>query len=92
MLIRILLLTLLSGCSSTPYIETGVGYKFREQKIDWVDGSKTHPVSGFIEVGLEFDGVEVGIAHHSQPFTGKPFNDNEEYAKTELFISKRWEF
>lgn len=83
---------LLAGCSSTPYVKIGAGYKVQEIDIKFKDGSATHPISARIEAGIKQGDWTYGVSHHSQWFTGKPFNDNMEYSKTELFVDYIWEF
>jgi len=84
-------LLLLSGCTSTPtYIKLGAGYKFTESDIKWRDGSGTNPISARIEVYKENGNVSYGISHHSQWFTGFPFNNNLEYSKTEVFVDYKF--
>jgi hypothetical protein len=77
------------SCSST-YLKVGAGYKFQETKVNWLDGSKNHPISARIEVGNEVGRVTYGVSHHSQWLVGKPINSNYEYSKTELFIDYKF--
>ena len=78
----VLVLILLTGCSSTPYIKVDLGAKLEE-----TNRVKSHPVSFTGEIGLEFGPITGGARHRSQPFTGWPFNDSKEYYVNEFFIS-----
>ncbi len=88
-----LTLITLSGCTSTgSYFKVGVGYKLESTEINWEDGSVgDHPLSARFELGVERGAVSYGISHDSQWVTGKPFNDDMEYSKTELFIDYKFE-
>jgi len=88
----IILPILLSGCSSTYYAKVGAGYKVSESDIKWNDGSATHPISARMEVGAENGPYSYGVTHRSQYFTGKPFNNNNEYQVTEIFVDYKFEF
>ena len=95
---RILLLVLLlSGCAGTPYVKVGVGYKIQESphyKIldnGWaVEGGD--PISARIQTGVENGNWTYGIDHHSQWFSGPPFDNGYEYGKTEVFVDYKWSF
>lgn len=85
----ILLSLLLSGCSSTKcftYGKVGAGYKFDEAVI-YYNGETLHdPISARLEIGKQCERWSYGVSHHSQWFNGKPFNNNNEYHKSEIFI------
>ena len=94
-LITITALIIITGCSSVPYAKVGVGYKIDEAKITWTNkkGEKTsanEPLSARFELGLECGAWSYGISHHSQWFSGAPFNDRAEYDKTEFFVDYKW--
>lgn len=88
----ITLLTLITalmivGCSSVPYAKVGIGYKIEEETITWVDaeGKRTEfddPITARFELGS----WSYGLSHDSQYFTGKPFNNDHEYSKTEICV------
>lgn len=92
----VLYVILITGCSSTPYVKAGAGYKVSETNIHWQNSDGTynegnHPISARFEVGLESGNWSYGVSHHSQFFTGAPFNDKDgEYQKTELFIDYKY--
>lgn len=90
----ILLLTLATGCASThtPYAKVGAGYKLEETKLyRQVDGSSfNEPVSARFELGYETGNLSYGISHHSQFFSGWPFDGKAEYGKTEVFIDYKF--
>lgn len=74
-----------------PFAQVGIGYKIDEP--DYVMyGAEKFPVSfgssdtALFEVGFESGPVQFGIKHDSQWLTGRPFNNQPEYHKTELFI------
>ena len=90
-----LILTTVTGCSSVPYAKVGVGYKLEEQKLHWCNNNKgcregNKPLSARFEVGFEIDNISYGISHDSQYGQGAPFNNDEEYFKTEIFIDYKW--
>ena len=81
----------------------GAGYKFEE--MDYIDitfdGEEGYinfysdPISARMELTVECDRINFGIAHHSQYGTGWPVNNEGEYYKTEFFIDVKfdiWEF
>lgn len=90
-LLLLIMPTLLSGCATTPYVKVGVGYKLQSTEVRWDDGRVgDDPISARFEVGYENNIISYGVSHDSQWFTGKPFNDNMEYSKTELFIDYKF--
>lgn len=97
--ISILPLVLLAGCSITdPYAKVGIGKKIAEyQIVDPQRGRLDDPFTARFEAGYKcFTGLSenlrCGVAHHSQWFSGIPFNTGvREYHKTELFIDYVWE-
>ena len=89
MMKKLLLLALLTvGCSHTPYVKVGTGYKIQETEFTNLQTGENvnDKVSARIEMGLEYGAITYGISHHSQWFSGAPFNNNMEYSKTEVFI------
>lgn len=91
-IIALLSLILLSGCSATPYAKVGVGYKIDELELYYDDGSSgNEPLSARIEAGFESENISYGVSHHSQWFSGFPFDDKVEYYKTELFVDYKFE-
>lgn len=89
------LLILLSGCSSTctTYGKVGAGYKFDEIELIDLDTNErmNDPLTARFELGKECAAWSYGVSHHSQWLTGKPFNNKDEYSKSELFIDYKWE-
>lgn len=88
----IILTCFLSGCTATPYVTIGAGYKFDQPEIHYKDGTVgDHPITARLEAGYELgEGWKVGISHHSQWFRGWPIDNRDEYGKTEFFIDKTW--
>ena len=84
------LIIMISGCSSTPYWSGTLGHKFNEAVVYGSDiCSSKISISG--EIGAKFkeiyNGTIIGgVAHHSQPSCGRPFNDQWEPSKSEAFI------
>ena len=85
------LLSLNSHAELYPYLEIGIGYKFQEP--DSVIVNNLHYDMNFggrdsaiIEAGFEWEKFSFGIKHDSQWSTGWPFNDKDEYYKTEIFL------
>lgn len=87
---------LLSGCAGhVPYAKIGAGYKFHEAEMKWLKGgviADSSPISARGEIGLECEAWSYGVSHHSQWFSGYPFNANGEYYKTELFVDYKITF
>ena len=84
---------MLSGCTSTsPYVKIGVGYKFTETNMEAKGKKLKDPISARMELGMESDTISYGVSHHSQYFSGAPFNKRGEYSKTELFIDYKYKF
>lgn len=81
-----------TACSSVPYVKVGTGYKLKEIEIYFIDGSKSEPLTARIEVGAENGNWTYGLSHSSQWLSGKPFNNDMEYSKTELFLDYTWKF
>lgn len=94
----LILIILTTACSSTTacynYAKAGVGYKVQETALyDTKDGSLFNdPISGRIEIGRQCSSISYGVSHHSQPFSGEPFNNDSEYQKTEIFIDYMYKF
>lgn len=92
-LLLLIMPTLLSGCATTPYVKVGVGYKLDATEIRWNDGhTGDSPYSARIQAGFKHGSFSYGVDHHSQWLTGAPFNDMQEYQKTELFLDYTYEF
>lgn len=79
------------------YVKIGAGYKLQETRfiIDNDTNEKIYldfddPISARIEIGVEHEHISYGISHHSNWFTGYPFNDKGELQKTELFIDYKF--
>ena len=96
LLLNLLIVAVLFSCSVDsaelyPYAEIGIGYKIAEpnyvtyagERLDIDFGGND---SALFEVGLEAKSYSFGLAHDSQYSTGWPFNDRDEYHKTEIFI------
>ncbi len=94
--VLVIIIILVSGCSSTPYIKVGAGLKVQESVTHYYGEAgrinMSHPITARIEVGIESDALTYGVSHHSQWFTGFPFNNDKEYSKTELFVDYTWRF
>ena len=89
----LLILLLVSGCSSVPesaYFKVGAGYKLGETKLTDLKTMENvnDPITARFEIGMEcvWENVTCGVAHHSQWFSGFPFDNDGEYSKTEIFI------
>lgn len=91
-------MSFLAAMVLTPYLYIGTGYKFTEPDRFTIAGEEVkmdfgHALSAIVELGYESDtGWRFGIAHHSQWLSGKPFNNDNEYYKNEIFIGKKWTF
>lgn len=78
------------------YVTVGVGYKVQETKLYYTNSNGSSyvmndPVTARIDIGYQYSkNLTFGISHHSQYFTNAPFNNREEYAKTELFIDYKF--
>ena len=92
----LILLVLLSGCTATPYIKTGVKYNFNENNINWNSGietSKTQNIDCLFELGVETqDGYTVSYQHSSKCLKGAPFNNEDEYVTDGVYFGKYWRF
>ena len=89
MLILMLALTIM-GCSSTPYIKAGIGYKIHGSVTNYKPCDNN--IIGRIEAGFLLDSYTIGISHKSQLFCGRPFNDLNEIIIDQVFIDKTWTF
>ena len=74
-----------------PYADIKVGYKIEEPDYVVYNGEKLNVSFGaketsVLELGFEKDNFSFGVKHDSQWFSGSPFNEDEEYYKTEIFI------
>lgn len=91
-----ILTVLLTGCATThiPYVTVGAGYKVDEKNfINLTTNERVNePISARIEVGVEAGAIKYGVSHHSQWFSGFPFNNDSEYFKTEIFIDYTWKW
>jgi len=88
---------LLGGCAGqTPYITVGTGYKFDEFRPNVKqDGDRyilKDPFSARLEIGIDSGQFQYGLSHHSQWFSGSPFNEKLENHKTELFFDYTYKF
>lgn len=80
------------------YLKVGTGYKFAEQNgLNIRVGGETitykldnDRISARFEAGVECGRLTWGVAHHSQWFSGYPFNDRWEYHKTEFFVDYKF--
>ena len=88
---------LVSSCSNTPcfnYAKVGVGYKFQETDV-WSKTTGTvvdEPISARFELGQQCDAISYGVSHDSQWFAGAPFNNKDEYSKSEVFVDYMLKF
>src|SRR5690606_17190570 len=91
----------LSGCSTLPsicegesynYYKIGAGVKIRETVIYYNGETTNDPISARLELGRRFGACSVGIADHSQWFSGKPFNNKHEYSVQEIFFDYEGRF
>ncbi len=76
---------------SKSYVTVGIGYKLEETSLTFKDGNMSSPVSARLEMGIKDGNITYGISHHSQWFTGFPFNNDMEYGKTEIFIDYKFQ-
>jgi hypothetical protein len=88
---------LIGGCAGQqPYATVGAGYKFDEFRPNVKqDGDMyllSDPFSARLEIGIDGGKFQYGISHHSQWFSGKPFNDKLENQKTEVFFDYTHKF
>ena len=84
---------LISGCTSTSttYCKIGVGYELHATEITWGDGSPNDSdITARFACGIEDGNISYGLFHSSQYLTGRPFNNDSEYEKTELFIDYKF--
>ncbi len=78
------------------YITVGIAHKIQETELSYTKGdgkrySMNDPTSAIFEIGYQYSkNITFGLSHHSQYFTGKPFNNRNEYAKTEIFLSYKF--
>jgi hypothetical protein len=94
-LIILVLVLLLSGCSSSPYIQIGIGYQldgatdwYLQTDRDWTCNNKD---TFHGEVGTTWDnGWSIGYHHQSHTSCGRPFNKDPELYKDEILVTKRW--
>lgn len=100
MKIIIIIIALLSAeatANNNFYLKVGAGYKFYETSYIYDVNSNQNiyfefddPISARIEIGMEHENISYGISHHSNWFTGYPFNDKGELQKTEIFIDYKF--
>lgn len=88
----------ISASNFYPYASVALGYKLDEAEYSYdvkVDGwhEDTYKAdfggndTAIFEAGIETNyNISFGLKHDSQWSTGKPFNDKDEYHKTEIFI------
>ena len=94
LIVILFLLLLTTGCSTTPmFVEVGAGYKldaFTGQSLQPGNCGGRNPTA-HLRLGWEFpNGYEIGTHHYSHWLDGRPFNNNCETYKQELYVSKRW--
>lgn len=88
-LLLISLILLVSGCSTmknNTYAKVGIGYKFEETAMYNKGVLIDDPYSARFEIGTSVNNFSFGLSHDSQWLSGAPFNDKEEYYKSEVFI------
>ena len=73
------------------YVTIGLGYKLQETELWFIDdGVRTRfdePFSSRIEIGYNWSRhLKFGVAHYSQYLSGSPFNNDQEYEVTMLFV------
>ena len=96
-LILFISLVLLQGCAGQYYAKVGVGWNGRfdsDQRDQWA-GSDS--LGGRVAVGNRhrLGGPwwgDLNIYHHSQPFLGKPFNDDPETASEHVYYDVEYWF
>lgn len=76
------------NCDSL-YFDVGAGYKLQEASIYGYDNDSP---TAFLAVGYHWSGpdVRLELAHDSNWLSGPPFNDEWEYHKTEIRVTKRF--
>lgn len=94
----IVLVSLMFGCSTTPYVKFDVGYTIHEYEIPFqrgIDKSEDYKMICNVEGGLKliYDFTIIGgVRHSSHCLTNWPFNDDDEYFNDQLFIGFEYEF
>lgn len=89
----LVIILVITGCTHTPYVKVGAGYKVSETELRFDDGSSaSSPISARIDIGMQKGNFTYGLSHHSQYFTGRPFNNDMEYQKTEVFVDYTYKF
>ncbi|MDB4352462.1 hypothetical protein OAA60_03415 [Porticoccaceae bacterium] len=72
---------------SKTHITIGAAYKLNENIRNYNGEPYKSSPTARLEVYYQYDKfIRFGVSHHSQWLKGKPFNDDWEYQKTELFI------
>ena len=85
-----------TGCANHPppiYAKIGTGIKLGEALMygyNQTIEAESSPISARIEIGQEVGNLSYGVSHHSQWLTGKPFDDEWEYHKTEIFLDYKF--
>jgi hypothetical protein len=80
------------------YFDIGAGYKFDQTRYYNYNGEKLYlkkedyPISARFDLGVQCGNWSYGFSHHSQWFTGAPFNNEHEIYKNEFFIEYRFEW
>lgn len=96
---KYLFLLLLSSCqpvyAERPceyyHLDLGVGYKFQEQDYEGDRGVGRNP-SAIFQLGCKTNWGGISIKHDSNYRDGMPFNNREEYHKTEIHLYKTFKF
>ena len=81
---------------SKTYVTVGIAHKVQETELthftsDGGQYSMNDPTTARLEIGYQYsENLTFGISHHSQYFSNAPFNNREEYSKTEIFIDYKF--
>jgi len=94
-LLAIGLMSMITGCGTSPYFQAGLGYQL-DGMTDYMlrtdrDWTCDDNWTGNFEAGLEFDNQwTAGYRHISYVTCGGPFNSKPEVYMDEIIISKKW--
>ena len=87
-------LLLLAGCGTSPYLEVGVGYQIDDNTDYWLQRDRSWTCDGALahaELGLEFERQwRIGYHHQSHWGCGGPFNDDPEVYQDEIILTKKF--
>ena len=92
---KCLLILLLAGCASQPYIEVSMAYPL-DYYTDWyLQTERSWPCSNrpktIIEIGVEKENLRIGLHHESWLLCGGPFYDGKrELYFNDIRITKKW--